>query len=101
MHPATELHTRPSRLAASARFFLVAALAAGAASIAQAAPFSSLFVFGDSLSDSGNNAIVMSDRTAVPIISNTFVPTFPYASTRYTNGLVWAQTFANWLGRET
>ena len=98
MQPANDLRNRPSRLAYRARFFLVAALAAGVASMAQAAPFSSLFVFGDSLSDAGNNAIVINERTTVPISGDTFVPSFPYASTRYTNGLVWAQSFASWLG---
>lgn len=70
----------------------------------QAAPFSSLVVFGDSLSDTGNNALFFDTavepglRTAVPIPSPDFVPTFPYASDRYSNGPVWVEQFAAALG---
>ena len=64
-----------------------------------AATFSNLFIFGDSLSDSGNNAIVLAPNvTPVPISGNSFIPTFPYASGHYTNGQVWAQTFAAAFG---
>lgn len=96
----SDLRRRPSsRVAAGARALLAAALMAGTACISQAAPFSSVFFFGDSLSDSGNNAIVVGGAvTAVPIASDAFVPTYPYASGRYTNGLVWAQSFATRLG---
>ena len=63
------------------------------------AAYSSVFIFGDSLSDSGNNAIVLAPGvTPVPISGNSFIPTFPYASGRYTNGQVWAQSFASDLG---
>jgi outer membrane lipase/esterase len=60
------------------------------------AGYSGLFVFGDSLSDSGNNAIVLTPNlTPVPIAGNDFVATFPYASGRYTNAQVWAQLLAS------
>lgn len=63
------------------------------------AGYSSLYVFGDSLSDSGNNAVVLGPNvTPVPIPGNAFIPTYPYASGRYTNGDVWAQTLASLLG---
>ncbi len=63
------------------------------------AGYSNLFIFGDSLSDSGNNAIVLAPNvTPVPISGNSFIPTFPYASGHYTNGPVWAQSFAAALG---
>lgn len=63
------------------------------------AEYSSLYVFGDSLSDSGNNAVVLAPNvTPVPIPGNAFIPTYPYASGRYTNGEVWAQTLAFLLG---
>jgi outer membrane lipase/esterase len=63
------------------------------------AGYSNLFVFGDSLSDSGNNAIVLAPHvTPVPISGNSFVPDFPYASGRYTNAQVWAQIVASSLG---
>jgi len=63
------------------------------------AGYSSLFIFGDSLSDSGNNAIVLAPNvTPVPISGNDFIPTYPYASGHYTNGQVWAQSFAAAFG---
>jgi outer membrane lipase/esterase len=79
----------------------------GMASIpATAAPFTGLVVFGDSVSDSGNNALTFDNsitapgptRTAVPIPSPTFVPTLPYASGRYSNGPVWIEQVASGLG---
>jgi len=63
------------------------------------AGYSNLFVFGDSLSDSGNNAVVLAPNvTPVPISGNSFIPTFPYASGHYTNAQVWAQIVASSLG---
>lgn len=62
------------------------------------ASYSELFVFGDSLSDSGNNATILPDRTPTPISGNSFIPTDPYASGHYTNGQVWAQDLASALG---
>ena len=63
------------------------------------AGFSSLYVFGDSLSDSGNNAVVLAPNvTPVPIPGNSFIRTFPYASGRYTDAEVWAQILASSLG---
>jgi outer membrane lipase/esterase len=79
----------------------------GMASIpATAGLFTGLVVFGDSLSDSGNNALAFDNsitppgptRTALPIPSPTFVPTFPYASGRYSNGPVWIEQVASSLG---
>ena len=66
---------------------------------AASAGFSDLFLFGDSLSDSGNNAVALTPNvTPVPISGNSFIPAFPYASGHYTNGPVWAQSFASSLG---
>jgi len=63
------------------------------------AGYSGLYIFGDSLSDSGNNAVVLAPNvTPVPISGNSFIPTYPYASGRYTNGQTWAQTLASALG---
>jgi outer membrane lipase/esterase len=60
------------------------------------AGYSGLYIFGDSLSDSGNNAVVLAPNvTPVPISGNSFIPTYPYASARYTNGQTWAQTLAS------
>lgn len=78
---------------------LVLSVACLVASPAESSAYSSLFVFGDSISDSGNNAVVLAPNvTPVPISGNTFIPTFPYASGHYTDGPVWAQDFAAALG---
>src|SRR5215471_7065910 len=83
------------------------------ASSAALADFSSVVIFGDSLSDTGNNAFVFDTvgaaqnlppgtlRTPVPTADNTFIPDFPYATPvggRYSNGPVWAEDFASALG---
>jgi outer membrane lipase/esterase len=68
-----------------------------------------LVIFGDSLTDTGNNAFVFDNiigppappgtlRTRAPIATPDFVPTFPYASNRYSNGPVWPEPFAALLG---
>lgn len=71
-----------------------------------ASPYSALVVFGDSLADSGNNALVFDTfgpppgtlRSPAPIPSGTFIPAYPYASNRYSNGPVWTEYFAASLG---
>jgi len=89
--------------------FLFGCLIAVISPVASAGPFTGLVIFGDSLSDSGNNAFVFDNvlgppapagslRTPVPIPGPDFVPTFPYASGRYTNGPVWAEVLASDLG---
>lgn len=77
----------------------------------QAASYSSLYIFGDSLADTGNNAWVFDNalpaldptnstgyafqRTEALIspgvdeVDTSLVPTFPYTSNRYSNGGVW------------
>ena len=80
-------------------FPALAVVALLASSPAQAAvPYTSLFIFGDSLSDAGNNALVIGANSSQIIGSNTYIPTQPYGSGQYTNGDVWAKTFANSLG---
>ncbi len=71
---------------------------------AVAAPYSSLYVFGDSLADSGNNAYFFDHytaysgmRTPTPL-SEPLIPTLPYASNRYSNGPVWVEYLAANLG---
>src|SRR5215469_2818459 len=83
------------------RFLLATLLALGclATATTHASAYSALYIFGDSLSDSGNNAIVLAPNTTpVPISGNDFIPTVPYASEHYTNGPVWAQYLAAVLG---
>ena len=65
-------------------------------------------MFGDSLADSGNNAILFTvngPRTTAPIQANVngvnaqYVPTYPYTpSNNYSNGPVWSQQFAQMAG---
>lgn len=90
------------------------ALAAAGVFISSGAQ-ASLYLFGDSISDTGNNAFVFDVvgasgdpplppgtlRTAVPTAGNAFIPTFPYATPvggRYSNGAVWAESFAAAFG---
>jgi outer membrane lipase/esterase len=61
--------------------------------------YSNIFIFGDSFSDSGNNAAVLTPNvTPVPISGNSFIPTYPYTSGHYTNNQIWAQTLGSSMG---
>lgn len=84
------------------RAALWACMLTAATGYAHAVPFTSVFYFGDSLTDSGNNAAVLFSQgvepTSVPVPSDAFVPTIPYASGRYTNSSVWAERFAAHFG---
>jgi len=76
-----------------------AAIAASAAN----SPYTGLVVFGDSLSDTGNNALVLSKGGTQPlpplsISSDAVYSRIPSASGTYTNGLVWTQYLAQSLG---
>lgn len=65
---------------------------------AAAAPYTSMVVFGDSLSDSGNNSLALGNN-AGPVTSNAYVPgNGPYSSGVYSNGPVWASGVASALG---
>ncbi|MFN9101863.1 MAG: SGNH/GDSL hydrolase family protein [Betaproteobacteria bacterium] len=87
------MFTRPIlRLAAIASVLLAAAAPA-------AAQFSSLTVFGDSLTDSGNNALVIGADGTQVITGNTYIPpSRPYASGTYSNGATWVSSFAAGIG---
>ena len=88
-------------------------LAALCAAPAYAGPYSGLYIFGDSLSDSGNNAVATATLTRPngvqqTIANNTYIPTFPYLPqpgwnnalglATYSNGNTWATSFAAQLG---
>jgi outer membrane lipase/esterase len=60
--------------------------------------FSDLYVFGDSLSDSGNNALVIGSNPTQVITDNSYIPVRPYGSGDYSNGPVWVNSFADALG---
>jgi outer membrane lipase/esterase len=79
-------------------YALFAAALAAASLSAQAQPFTGMFVFGDSLSDSGNNAAVIGSAPGQVITGNTYVPTQPYGLNAYTNGTTWVNTVAAGLG---
>lgn len=69
---------------------------------ASATSFSNVIVFGDSLSDSGNNAIIAANQQPpldppfqqVPFGSGDLIPGLPYESGRFTNGPTWVENLA-------
>jgi len=63
-----------------------------------AAIYDQLVVFGDSLSDSGNNTLVIGSNPGQIITGNTYVPSQTYGSGVYSNGPVWATDAAAKLG---
>ena len=82
----------------------MAALSAHAVTVPPSA-FSALYVFGDSLSDSGNNNLVFGGQTGPAPSSGTFIPSLPYAASppgayrpTYSNGPTWVTSFAAGLG---
>ena len=81
------------------------ALPAAAQSALAAPAFSGLYVFGDSLSDSGNNNVQFGGLAGGPPPTAVFVPTLPYLPSAgftnrptYSNGPVWVSSFASSLG---
>ena len=74
---------------------VVAALAAVPAS---AGPYDTFVVFGDSLSDNGNNAAAGLFDPLQVITGNTYIPSNTYAPHTYSNGPVWASDFAAMIG---
>jgi phospholipase/lecithinase/hemolysin len=95
------------------RFFLAATVAAATVtSLPVHAAYGGLVIFGDSLSDSGNNFIAIGAApppgTPIPpitpnaaIANNSFIPALPFAGAPipvYSNGPVWASLFAQQLG---
>lgn len=87
-----------SRLLGSAIF--VCAAVSASANVAPS-PFSSLVVFGDSLSDSGNNTLhpLIGTNPGQVISGNAYIPSLTYGPVgTYSNGPVWATQFAGLLG---
>ena len=85
----------------------VSALALGSLTLVLPTPalaYSKVYVFGDSLSDSGNNSLlgafdptqVVTGNSYMP--ANTYAPAGGYPLGTYSNGPVWATTFAAGLG---
>ena len=92
MQPTPFTHWLPRLLAAAT----VAAASLG--STGALAQYSSLYVFGDSLSDSGNNAALIGANGGQAITGNTYIPTQPYGQGTYSNLGVWVAPFAAGLG---
>ena len=64
-----------------------------------AASFSELIVMGDSLSDSGNIALVTAPAfQPVPFRTGDLIPDLAYENGRFTNGSTWVETLATSLG---
>ena len=85
-----------------ARFIAAAALSLAACLSSPALAYNGLVIFGDSLSDSGNNAsqgLYQADQSAeFAAFGNQWIPTFAYAPAKtYSNGPIWASSF----GRST
>ena len=76
---------------------IVAIVCAGATTCASA-QYSNVFFFGDSLTDPGNLALAIGSDPAQVITGDTYIPSQPYASGQFTNGDVWAKTFASAFG---
>jgi outer membrane lipase/esterase len=77
--------------------FALVAVALASPPIA-ASPYTSLVVFGDSLSDSGNDAALGFIDPNQVISGNTYIPSAAYASGTFSNGSVWASDVATALG---
>ncbi|MCX7310452.1 MAG: hypothetical protein NTV56_01695, partial [Alphaproteobacteria bacterium] len=89
-------HRHRAAIVCSLIWFLVCAATIFVAPV-DAAPINGLYIFGDSLSDPGNNAFAMGSTASPPssvtlrsdITSNAFIPTYPYATSyQYSNGNV-------------
>lgn len=92
------------RWVSTASLLLAAAFAAPAQAGVAVSPYSGLFVFGDSLSDNGNNAAVLFNAPYFlpptqpsDITSNGFVALVPSISGTYSNGPVWVDAVATAL----
>lgn len=77
---------------------VVVVILTGLAAGVSAHNFSSLYFFGDSLSDSGNIALAIGTDPNQVITGNDYIPSKPYASGQFTDGDVWARTFASAIG---
>ena len=77
---------------------LALVIAALASAPAAAGPYDTFVVFGDSLSDNGNNAAAGLFDPFQVITGNTYIPTNTYAPGTYSNGPVWASDFAAMIG---
>lgn len=90
---------KPHRLLAVSALLVAAASAPALAGVVVPSAFTGLYVFGDSLSDGGNNFLTFGGLTGPNPTSATFIPSLSYApSHTYSNGPVWVNSFASSLG---
>jgi outer membrane lipase/esterase len=88
------MHITHFKRSAAAALLAAFSLGSQAQDVSFSSGFTSLKVFGDSLSDGGNNAVVLGTGGGAPT-SNFYVPGgAPYASGTYSNGPVWVNAFA-------
>ena len=90
------------RWLSAASLLVAAAFAAPAQAGVAISPYSNLVVFGDSLSDSGNNAAALFGLGFLPtqpaaITSNAFVALLPSSAGTYSDGPVWVDAVATAL----
>ncbi len=92
------------RWISTAALLVAAAFAAPAQAAVAVSPYSGLVVFGDSLSDNGNNAVALfnapyflAPTQPAAITSNRFVAFAPSSSGTYSNGPVWVDAVATAL----
>ena len=76
-------------------FSVISPLKAMAADLSS---FSQLFVFGDSLSDTGNTFTVTGGQVPAPTVSGSNTPA--YFSGRFSNGLNWVDYFGSQIGKQ-
>lgn len=82
-----------------ARWIASAAVAAAALAATPAArAWDGVYIFGDSLSDSGNAASVVGSNASQTITGNAYVPSQPYGSGTFSNGAVWTSAFVSGIG---
>jgi outer membrane lipase/esterase len=77
---------------------LLVGLVAWVGIAASASAYSGLYVFGDSLSDSGNIAAAIGTDPSQVITGDSYIPSKPYASGTFSNAAVWVTPFATALG---
>jgi outer membrane lipase/esterase len=82
-------------------FHRLLAAAAVFALAGPAAAYSNLVVFGDSLSDGGNVALIAGIDAGQVITGNGYVPSLPYASGTFSDGPTWVDSVALQLGVST
>jgi outer membrane lipase/esterase len=92
------MQSKPLNHLFGAALLAIGAIGSVASLPAHAAPFSSVVIFGDSLSDSGNNKLAGLFNPAQVVTGDTYIPTFTYASGVYSNGPTWATQFTASLG---